>query len=173
MSTLAELRFALGIWGLPGDLQAFEKELADADLDGQPCGEIAQAYRHRVMLRCDPQAMAALMRTTDDVAHDLSQRMGGRGRSPVTQQALLSDSAEKSLASLTASEQAAVVSVCRYIEEDPDSERARGLPDADPRSSSWAIDVLPEATGGRGVSVIYRYDAALDAILVLWLITGP
>ncbi|MEU2769331.1 hypothetical protein ABZ628_21610 [Streptomyces diastaticus] len=173
MSTLAELRFALGIWGFPGDLHDFEEELADADLDGQPCGRaIAQAYRHRVMLRCDPQAMAALMRTTDDVAHELGQRMRRRGRCSVSQ-ALLGDSAEKLLAGLTASEQAAVESVCRCIGEDPDSERARGLPDADPRSSSWAVDVLPEATGGRGVSVIYRYDAALDAVLVLWLIAGP
>ncbi|MFD8062408.1 hypothetical protein ACFXA0_22625 [Streptomyces cyaneofuscatus] len=33
MRTFAELRDALRIWGIPGDLQAFERELADADLD--------------------------------------------------------------------------------------------------------------------------------------------
>lgn len=69
MRTFAELRDALRIWGIPGDLQAFERELADADLDDfTRVREITQAFRHRVLLRCDPQAMTALMRTTEDVA---------------------------------------------------------------------------------------------------------
>ncbi|MFD5990054.1 hypothetical protein [Streptomyces cyaneofuscatus] len=76
MRTLAELRDALRIWGIPGDLQAFEKELADADLDDLThVREITQAYRHRVLLRCDPQAMAALMRTTEDVTSELGRKM--------------------------------------------------------------------------------------------------
>ncbi|MEV3926470.1 MULTISPECIES: hypothetical protein [Actinomycetes] len=75
MGTLAELRAALGVWGLPGDLQRFEQELADTDLDDLTrVREITQAYRHRVMLRCDPQAMAALMRSTEDVAYELGQK---------------------------------------------------------------------------------------------------
>ncbi|MFJ3533779.1 MULTISPECIES: hypothetical protein [unclassified Streptomyces] len=76
MRTLAELRDALRIWGIPGDLQAFERELADADLDDLTrVREITQAYRHRVLLRCDPQAMAALMRSSEDVAFELSQKL--------------------------------------------------------------------------------------------------
>ncbi|MGW2112677.1 hypothetical protein [Streptomyces sp. NPDC001948] len=88
--------------------------------------------------------------------------------------AFLSDAAEKLLRTdLSPSEQAAVESVRRFIEEDPDSERARGLPDADPRSTSWVIELLPEETGGRGVSVVYRFNVDLDAALILWLIAGP
>lgn len=76
MRTLAELRAALRVWGFPGDLQSFEKELADADLDDLTrVREITQAYRHRVLLRCDPQAMTALMRTTEDVAYELGQKL--------------------------------------------------------------------------------------------------
>ncbi|MFJ9307350.1 hypothetical protein [Streptomyces cyaneofuscatus] len=38
----------------------FERVLADAALDDLTrVREITQAYRHRVLLRCDPQAMAA------------------------------------------------------------------------------------------------------------------
>ncbi|MBK3583196.1 hypothetical protein JHN49_05490 [Streptomyces sp. MBT57] len=40
-------------------------------------------------------------------------------------------------------------------------------------STSWAIELLPEETGGRGISVIYRFNADLDAALILWLIAGP
>ncbi|MGD6765955.1 hypothetical protein ACOKM5_44240 [Streptomyces sp. BH097] len=80
MRTLAELRAALRVWGIPGDLDAFEKELADADLDDLTrVREITQAYRHRVMLRCDPQAMAALMRSTDDVADEIRRKMSEAG----------------------------------------------------------------------------------------------
>lgn len=79
MRTLAELRTALEVWGFPGDLQSFEQELAEADLDDLTrVREITQAYRHRVMLRCDPQAMAALMRSTEDVASELSRKMAER-----------------------------------------------------------------------------------------------
>ena len=87
--------------------------------------------------------------------------------------AFFSDAAEKILRELSPSEQAAVESVRRFLEEDPDSERARGLPDADHRSTSWAIELLPEETGGRGISVVYRYNADLDAALILWIIAGP
>lgn len=76
MRTLAELRAALNVWGLPGDLDKFETELADTDLDDlTKVREITQAYRHRVLLRCDPQAMAALMRSSEDVAFELGQKM--------------------------------------------------------------------------------------------------
>ncbi|MFF5859568.1 hypothetical protein ACFY8B_28825 [Streptomyces sp. NPDC012751] len=76
MRTLAELRAALRVWGFPGDLESFERELADADLDDLTrVRGIVQAYRHRVMLRCDPQAMAALMRSTADVAFELGQKV--------------------------------------------------------------------------------------------------
>lgn len=80
MRTLAELRAALGVWGLPGDADKFENELADADLDDLTrVREITQAYRHRVLLRCDPQGMAALMRSTEDVADELRRKMDEAG----------------------------------------------------------------------------------------------
>ncbi|MFJ7416559.1 hypothetical protein ACIQWZ_38040 [Streptomyces sp. NPDC098077] len=79
MRTLAELRTALRAWGIPGDADKFEKELADTDLDDLTrVREITQAYRHRVLLRCDPQAMAALMRPTHDVAFELGGKMTER-----------------------------------------------------------------------------------------------
>lgn len=69
-------RVSSAIWGFPGDLSQFEEEFNALDLDDLiRVREITQAYRHRVMLRCDPQAMAALMRSTQDVAFELGQKM--------------------------------------------------------------------------------------------------
>ncbi|MFE6691950.1 hypothetical protein ACFVFQ_36460 [Streptomyces sp. NPDC057743] len=88
--------------------------------------------------------------------------------------AFYSDAAEKILRSdLSVSERTAVMSVRASLEEDPTPDHARGLPDADPRSESFAIDLLPEQTGGRGITIVYRYSQDLDAALVLWLIAGP
>ncbi|MFF9638737.1 hypothetical protein ACF1D2_29685 [Streptomyces bacillaris] len=88
--------------------------------------------------------------------------------------AFFSDAAEKILrGDLSAGEQAAVRSVRASLEEDPTPGHARGLPDADPRSESYAIDLLPEQTGGRGITVVYRHNQDLDAVLILWLIAGP
>ncbi|MEV6726883.1 hypothetical protein AB0M94_38935 [Streptomyces xanthochromogenes] len=84
MRTFAELRIALSAYGFPGDSVSFEDELAGTDLDDLTrVREIIQAYRHRVMLRCDPQGMAALMRSTEDVVFELGQKMAaaeGNGR---------------------------------------------------------------------------------------------
>lgn len=81
MGTLAELRAALGVWGFPGDLTQFEEELDALDLDDlTSVRQLIQEYRHRVMLRCDPQAMAALMRSTQDVAFELGQKMAEGAR---------------------------------------------------------------------------------------------
>jgi len=87
--------------------------------------------------------------------------------------AFYSDAAEKILRELTPTEQAAVESVRRALQDDPTPGHARGLPDADPRSESYAIELLPEQTGGRGISVVYRHDRDLDAALILWIIAGP
>ncbi|RST24950.1 hypothetical protein EF908_02310 [Streptomyces sp. WAC04770] len=88
--------------------------------------------------------------------------------------AFYSDAAEKILRSdLTTGERTAVMSVRASLEEEPTPEHARRLPDADPRSQSYAIDLLPDQTGGRGISVVYRHDRTLDAVLILWLIAGP
>ncbi|MER7848199.1 hypothetical protein ABTZ03_30145 [Kitasatospora sp. NPDC096077] len=63
--TLHELRTALSRYGLPGDREAFERDLAAA-LDASPIGdfaavaEVAATYRHRLTLRTDEQAMASL-----------------------------------------------------------------------------------------------------------------
>ncbi|GHH25869.1 hypothetical protein [Streptomyces rubradiris] len=79
MRTLAELRAALSVWAFPGDRQEFEEELDGLALDDLTgVRNLIQAYRHRVMLRCDPQGMAALMRGTEDVAFELSQKMAER-----------------------------------------------------------------------------------------------
>ncbi|MER7952058.1 hypothetical protein ABTY59_32170 [Streptomyces sp. NPDC096079] len=88
--------------------------------------------------------------------------------------AFYSDAAEKILRSdLSTTERAVVMSLRASLEEDPTPSHARGLPDADPRSESYAIDLLPEETGGRGLTVVYRYSQDLDAVLILWLIAGP
>ncbi len=78
-----------------------------------------------------------------------------------------SDAAEKILAELTRREQAAVETIRRSLEEDPG--QGRPLPGTD----TLAVGALPEQTGGRGISVVYRHDADLDAVPVLWLFAGP
>ncbi|MGW2542294.1 hypothetical protein ACWC5I_15835 [Kitasatospora sp. NPDC001574] len=64
-ATLHELRTALSRYGLPGDREQFEQDLASA-LDSSPIGDLAAVaeviatYRHRLTLRTDEQAMASL-----------------------------------------------------------------------------------------------------------------
>jgi len=41
------------------------------------------------------------------------------------------------------------------------------------RSPRFRCSPRPEQTGGRGISVVYRYSQDLDAALILWLIAGP
>ncbi|MEW2577699.1 hypothetical protein [Streptomyces syringium] len=85
-----------------------------------------------------------------------------------------SDAAEKILrGDLSVSERTAVMSVRAALEEAPAPDHARRLPDSDPRSASYAIDLLPEQTGGRGITIVYRHNQDLDAALILWLIAGP
>ncbi|MFD9903801.1 hypothetical protein [Streptomyces sp. NPDC059063] len=79
--------------------------------------------------------------------------------------AFYSDAADKARPELSPSEQAAPSSPShRALEDDP--EQGRGLPDADPRSKSYVVELLPETTGGHGVSVGYRYSQDLDAALI-------
>ncbi|MGA5198271.1 hypothetical protein [Streptomyces exfoliatus] len=76
MRTLAELREALATHGFLGDRQQFDAELGAVDLDDLTrVREITQAYRHRVLLRLDPDAAAAITRTTDDVAAELRRKL--------------------------------------------------------------------------------------------------
>lgn len=84
--------------------------------------------------------------------------------------AFFSDAAEKILGELTATERAAVESVRRSLEDIPRPGHARSLPDADPRSASFVVELVPEQTRGRGISVVYRYSEDLDSSLILWLI---
>ncbi|MET8704348.1 hypothetical protein ABZW10_36665 [Kitasatospora sp. NPDC004723] len=64
-ATLHELRTALSRYGLPGDRDLFERDLAAA-LDASPIGDLAAVteviatYRHRLTLRTDEHAMASL-----------------------------------------------------------------------------------------------------------------
>ncbi|WP_424217749.1 hypothetical protein ACN20G_36940 (plasmid) [Streptomyces sp. BI20] len=87
--------------------------------------------------------------------------------------AFLGDAATKALAELTPREQGAVELIRRLLEDDPTPDGVRGLPDADPASESYAIDITPEVTGGRGITVVYRHVPDLDACLVSWIIAGP
>ncbi|MFB8441221.1 hypothetical protein ACFC7A_19465 [Streptomyces niveus] len=76
MGTLAELREALSTWGFPGDRQRFEEELDALDLDDlTKVRELTQAYRHRVLLRYNPQGMTALARSTEDVEDELRRKL--------------------------------------------------------------------------------------------------
>ncbi|MFE5710609.1 hypothetical protein ACFQ7J_07260 [Streptomyces sp. NPDC056501] len=80
MRTLAELREALAAYGFPGDRKEFDAELGAVDLDDLTrVREITQAYRHRVLLRRDANATAAIARTTDDVAAELRRKLHEAG----------------------------------------------------------------------------------------------
>ncbi|MFF1640651.1 hypothetical protein ACFVXA_24090 [Streptomyces sp. NPDC058246] len=41
------------------------------------------------------------------------------------------------------------------------------------QSESYVVELRPEVTDGRGISVVYRYSQDLDSVLILWLIAGP
>ncbi|MFJ5122975.1 hypothetical protein [Kitasatospora sp. NPDC088548] len=64
-ATLHELRTALSRYGLPGDRDLFERDLAAA-LDASPIGDLAAVaeviatYRHRLTLRTSTEAMDSL-----------------------------------------------------------------------------------------------------------------
>ncbi|MEU5090410.1 hypothetical protein [Streptomyces sp. NPDC021356] len=81
--------------------------------------------------------------------------------------AFFSDPAEKLLTDLAPAERTAVESVRRSLEDDPS--QGRSLPGSDSR----VVELLPDDTRGRGISVVYRFSADLDAVLILWLIAGP
>ncbi|MFC5724687.1 hypothetical protein ACFP1Z_31505 [Streptomyces gamaensis] len=81
--------------------------------------------------------------------------------------AFYSDAAETARIELTRDERAAVDHVRAALEADP--RQGHPMPD----SALQVVDLLPEETGGRGISVVYRYGDELDAALILWLVTGP
>ncbi|GAA2306043.1 hypothetical protein OKJ48_37240 [Streptomyces kunmingensis] len=65
ISTVGDLRAALDRYGLPGDREKFEAELAEAtsvspinDLEG--VAAVLRAYRHRVLIRNSTEVMSAL-----------------------------------------------------------------------------------------------------------------
>ncbi|MFI1032169.1 hypothetical protein [Streptomyces sp. NPDC020951] len=60
-----DLRRVLGRYGFPGDRESFEEELAAAigasptnDFEG--VAAVLRAYRHRILIRNSPEAMAVL-----------------------------------------------------------------------------------------------------------------
>ncbi|MDG5807911.1 hypothetical protein P9869_35745 [Streptomyces ossamyceticus] len=76
MRTLAELRETLSTWGFPGDRERFEEELNAIDLDDlSAVRQVAQAYRHRVLLRYSTDGMAALARPSADVEAELRRKL--------------------------------------------------------------------------------------------------
>ncbi|MEV6674352.1 hypothetical protein [Streptomyces sp. NPDC051162] len=81
--------------------------------------------------------------------------------------AFYSDAAEKARVELTRGERAAVEAVRVSLETDPG--QGRPTPDSDLR----VVELLPEETGGRGISVVFRYNEELDALLISWLVAGP
>ncbi|QKZ20308.1 hypothetical protein [Streptomyces chartreusis] len=79
MRTLKDLREALSTWGFPGDREKFEAELEAIDLDDlTKVRELAQAYRHRVLLKYSAAGMLALARTTEDVESELRRKLAER-----------------------------------------------------------------------------------------------
>ncbi|GHH44007.1 hypothetical protein [Streptomyces candidus] len=66
---------------------------------------------------------------------------------------------------------AAVEGIRISLESDP--ARGKEVPDSGPGSSSYVVELLPEETGGRGISVLNRYDVSLDAVLITCLVAGP
>ncbi|MEU8543091.1 hypothetical protein AB0C52_24425 [Streptomyces sp. NPDC048717] len=81
MRTLAELRDALATHGLPGDRIRFDVELGAVDLDDlTSVREIVQAYRHRVLMRHDTGATAAITRSDADIAAELRRKMEAGAR---------------------------------------------------------------------------------------------
>ncbi|MFF3934219.1 hypothetical protein [Streptomyces hirsutus] len=81
MRTLAELREALSTWGFPGDRQKFEAELDAIELDDLTrVRATTQAYRHRILMRYNPGAMAALARSTGDVEAELRRKLAEASR---------------------------------------------------------------------------------------------
>lgn len=84
--------------------------------------------------------------------------------------AFYSDAADKADTQLSRSEQAAVESVRQALEGDP--EQGRQLPGTDPLSAPYAVELLPEGTGARGISVVHRHARDLDASLILCLIAS-
>lgn len=91
----------------------------------------------------------------------------------MTLHVFLSDAAEKALADLDRTERASVETVRRQLETEPLPHRARPVPDADPQTRTYAIDLLPHETGGRGITLVLRMTDGLPAALISWLIAGP
>ncbi|MFF7995064.1 hypothetical protein ACFZDG_35505 [Kitasatospora xanthocidica] len=76
MGNIRELKAALLVWGLPGDPEQFDAELGSVDLDNlQAVKELVQAFRHRLVLRQTPDAMAAVMAPTAEVVAELERKM--------------------------------------------------------------------------------------------------
>lgn len=75
MSTLRELRAALAAWGPPGDLEKFEEELASVSLDDlQAVRDVITAYRHRVVLRNNPEVVAHMAMSETEFAEVLRRK---------------------------------------------------------------------------------------------------
>ncbi|WP_229883825.1 hypothetical protein [Streptomyces omiyaensis] len=85
----------------------------------------------------------------------------------------MSDAAEKAVADLDRPERAAVETVRRQLETEPLPPRARSIPDTDPHTRTYAIDLLPHETGGRGITLVLRITDGLPAYLISWVIAGP
>ncbi|MFJ2745861.1 hypothetical protein ACIO3O_40090 [Streptomyces sp. NPDC087440] len=76
MTTVRELRLALRTYGTSTEVDEFEEKLADTDLDDlTQARRLIQTYRHRVLLRLDPEGAAALARTDEDVADELRRKL--------------------------------------------------------------------------------------------------
>lgn len=85
--------------------------------------------------------------------------------------AFFSDAAEKVFAGLTRSEQAAVTTIRATLQIGP--RQGDPWPDGDPQAEGFVIRLTETQTGGRAISVVYRYHPDMDASLILWLIVGP
>ncbi|MCC9309970.1 hypothetical protein LN042_23330 [Kitasatospora sp. RB6PN24] len=82
-----------------------------------------------------------------------------------------SDSTEKVLPELTPSERRAVNTVRSQLEAQPRLGKRR--PGYDPKAEDYVVRLGEEQTGGRTISVLYRFHPSMDAALVTWLVIGP
>lgn len=82
-----------------------------------------------------------------------------------------SDEADKVRAELTISERGAVAAVRSSLEGDPRWGERR--PGYDPTAEDYVVRLGEDVTRGRGVSVLYRYHPAMEAVLITWLVVGP
>lgn len=79
--------------------------------------------------------------------------------------------AEMELDHLTQQERSAVDAATRRLATEPRIGRA--VPDQIDGTHAHALDLAAQRTGGRPVTLLYRYDSVTHEVLITWLLIGP